>query len=146
MESTTQTHPRRVRRSRASSRARNTEVSREDYDLLTAMLMGVAIGTAVTMLLRRGPRGSRPAGMLLSAAGTGAASAGRWAGRGARRGAEWLGDRGGELRDRMPSVDDMAEEITDYLSAAKETISDTVSDELRDLRKAIRKQRKRIGV
>lgn len=46
----------------------------------------------------------------------------------------------------MPSVDDMAEEITDYLSAAKETISDTVSDELRDLRKAIRKQRKRIGV
>jgi gas vesicle protein len=110
------------------------------------MLMGVAIGTAVTMLLRQGPRGSRPAGMLLSAAGVGATTAGKWAGREARRGAEWIGDRGEALRDKMPSLDDMTEEITDYLSAARETISDTVSDELRDLRKSIRKQRKRIGV
>jgi gas vesicle protein len=121
-------------------------VSREDYDLLTAMLMGVAVGTAVTMLLRRGPHGSRPAGMLLSAAGAGATNAGKWAGRGARRGAEWVGDRGEAIRDRLPSLEDVAEELGDYMSAARETISDTVSDELRDLRKAIRKQRKRIGV
>ena len=110
------------------------------------MLMGVAVGTAVTMVLRRGPQGSRPAGMLLTAAGAGATTAGKWAGRGARRGAEWLGDQGEALRDRMPSMDDVAGEISDYLAAARETISDTVSDELRDLRKAIRKQRKRIGV
>lgn len=110
------------------------------------MLMGVAIGSAVTMLLRRGPRGVRPGGLLLAAAGSGAAQAGRMAGRGARRGAEWIGHAGEAVRDRMPSLDDVAEELSDYLSAARETISDTVSDELRDLRKSIRKQRKRIGV
>lgn len=119
---------------------------REDYDLLTAMLMGVAIGTAVTMLVRRGPRGASPGSMLLAAAGTGASQAGRWAGKRARRGAEWAGERGEAIRDRMPSLNDMADEITDYLRSARETISDTVSDELRDLRKSIRKQRKRIGV
>ena len=84
--------------------------------------------------------------MLLTSAGAGAAAAGKWAGRRARGGAEWIGDRGEAIRDKMPSLDDMAEEITDYLAAARETISGTVSDELRDLRKAIRKQRKRIGV
>jgi hypothetical protein len=110
------------------------------------MLMGVAIGTTITMLLWRGPTNARPAGLLLAAAGSGAASAGKWAGRGARRGAEWVGDQGSAIRDRMPSLDDMAEEISDYLASARETISDTVTDELRDLRKSIRKQRKRIGV
>ncbi|HUF30708.1 MAG TPA: hypothetical protein VMM77_08560 [Gemmatimonadaceae bacterium] len=114
--------------------------------MLTAMLMGVAIGTTVTLLLRRGPRGSRPAGAILAAAGTGTAAAGRWAGRGAKRGATWVGDRGEEIADRLPSLDDVAGEIGEYLSAARETISDTVSDELSDLRKALRKQRKRIGV
>lgn len=109
------------------------------------MLMGVAIGTTVTLLLRQGPRG-RPAGALLAAAGTGSAAAGRWAGRGAKRGAEWVGERGEKIVDRMPSLDDVASEVGDYLSAARETISDTVSDELRDLRKALRKQRRRIGV
>lgn len=146
METTTQNRPRRVGRSRASGRAASRETARDEFDLLTAMLMGVAIGTTITMLFRRGPRGARPAGMLLAAAGTGAASAGRLAGRGARRGAEWIGDAGEAVRDRMPSLDDVAGEISDYLSAARETISDTVSDELRDLRKAIRKQRKRMGV
>ena len=110
------------------------------------MLMGVAIGTTVTMLLRRGPRGVRPGGLLLAAAGSGAASAGRLAGQGARRGAEWLGDATEGVRDRMPSLDEVADELSDYLAAARETISDTVSDELRGLRKSIRKQRKRIGV
>ena len=146
METTTQTRPRRAGRSRASGRARSSEPARDDFDLLTAMLMGVAIGTTVTMLFRRGPNKTRPAGMLLAAAGTGAASAGKWAGHGARRGAEWVGDRTEAIRDRMPTLDDMAEEISEYLSAARETISDNVTDELRDLRKSIRKQRKRIGV
>jgi gas vesicle protein len=119
---------------------------REDYDLLTAMLMGVALGTAVTMLLSRGSRRATRGSMMLAAAGTGASRAKRWAGRRARRGAEWLGDRGDAIRDRLPSVNDVAEELTDYLRSARETISDTVTDELRDLRRAIRKQRKRIGV
>lgn len=110
------------------------------------MLMGVAIGTSITLLLRRGPGGSRPIGTYMAAAGTGAATAGRWAGKRASRGAAWVGERGEELRDRLPSLDDVAEEVSDYLSAARDTISDTVSDELRDLRKSIRKQRKRIGV
>lgn len=125
---------------------RSDERARDDFDLLTAMLMGVAIGTSVTLLLRRGPGGARPLRTAMTAAGSGATVASRWAGKRARQGAEWVGERGGALRERMPSMDDVAEEVADYLSAARETISDTVTDELRDLRKAIRKQRKRLGV
>lgn len=102
------------------------------------MLMGVAVGTAITMLFRSGPRG-RPAAMMMSAAGLAAGSGAKWAGKRARRGASWVGDR-------VPSMDDLTDEVGGYLSAARDTITDTVSDELRDLRKAIRRQRKRIGV
>lgn len=105
------------------------------------MLMGVAIGTTVTLLLRRGPRGHRPGGTLVRAAGKGAVSAGRYSAQGAR----WAADRGGELWDRVPR-EQIAEEVGDYLSSARTTINNAVSDELRDLRKSIRRQRKRIGI
>jgi hypothetical protein len=75
------------------------------------------------------------------AVGTGAAAAGRYGARGAR----WMGERGGELWDRIP-VEAVVDEVGDYLAAARDTINDVVSDELKDLRKAIRKQRKRIGI
>jgi hypothetical protein len=54
-------------------------------------------------------------------------------------------DRGGDLIDRIP-VDDAVEQVRDYVDTAREAISDVVKDELDDLRKAVRRQRKRIGI
>ena len=72
-------------------------------------------------------------------------SAARWAGRGGRRGARWAAKRSEQLWDRVP-VDAVREEIGDALDSAREAVADVVESELRDLRKAIRRQRKRLGV
>jgi hypothetical protein len=146
----------------------------QQYDLLTAALIGAAVGAGVTLLLRRGPSGRRPVGPLVRYAGRGAALAGmaglggakwagdrglegaRWAGERAMEGARWAAprarrglntamDRGGELVDRIP-VDDMVEQVRDYVDTAREAINDVVKGELDDLRKAVRRQRKRIGI
>jgi hypothetical protein len=123
----------------------------------------VVIGAGATMLFRRGPRGSRPIVPLLKAAGKGARLAGmagvagaqwaaprvgrgaRWAGQHAAQGAGWVADRGGELWDRVP-VEDIQEQVGEYLESARDTIAHTVESELQDLRKAIRRQRKKLGV
>ena len=54
-------------------------------------------------------------------------------------------DRGGDLVDRIP-VDDVVEQVRDYVDTARDAINDVVKDELNDLRKAVRRQRKRIGI
>ena len=68
------------------------------YDLLTAALIGAAIGATATLLLRRGPSGQRPVAPIMRGA--------RWAGRGAMvgasRGARWARSRGGDMLDRIP--------------------------------------------
>ena len=129
---------------RASGRARVREepASRDEYDLLTALLMGVAVGSLVTLLFRRGPSGRRPAGTALRLAGSGAAAAGRYGARGAR----WAADRGAGLVERLPETADVVDEVGDYLSTVREAINDTVVGELKDLRRAIRRQRKRVGL
>jgi hypothetical protein len=71
--------------------------------------------------------------------------AARWAGKRGRRGAQWAAKRGGEMWDRVP-VDAVREELGDALDSAREAVADVVETELRDLRKAIRRQRKRLGV
>ncbi|HEX2602639.1 MAG TPA: hypothetical protein VHL32_11090 [Gemmatimonadaceae bacterium] len=161
------------------------EEREQQYDLLTAALIGAAVGAGVTLLLRRGPSGRRPVGPLIRYAGRGAALAGmaglggarwaggrgmegaRWAGDRAVEGARWAGDRavegarwaaprarrgfqtamerGEELVDRIP-VDDMVEQVRDYVDSARDAINHVVKDELTDLRKAVRRQRKRIGI
>jgi hypothetical protein len=124
--------------------------------------------------VRKGPSGRRPVGPLVRYAGRGAALAGlaglegakwaggrgldgaRWAGDRAAEGARWAGprarrgirtavERGEELIDRIP-VDDMVEQVRDYVDTARDAINDVVKDELNDLRKAVRRQRKRIGI
>ncbi len=124
----------------------------EQYDLLTAALIGVAVGVGATMLMRRGPRGHRPISPMLRAAGRGAKWAGtgglagaRWAGGRGADGARWVGEQAEDLWDRVP-VDDARERVGEMLSAAKESIEDAVESELRDLRKSIRRQRKRLGI
>jgi hypothetical protein len=103
------------------------------------------IGAGAALLLRRGPSGRRPISPFASMAGGAAVQAARWAGKRGRRGARWAADRGGELWDRVP-VDTVREEIGDALDSAREAVADVVESELRDLRKAIRRQRKRLGV
>ncbi|MFL5498181.1 MAG: hypothetical protein ACJ78K_11160 [Gemmatimonadaceae bacterium] len=150
------------------------EEREQQYDLLTAALIGAAVGAGVTLLLRRGPSGRRPVGPLVRYAGRGAALAGmaglggarwagdrglegaRWAGERAMEGARWAGprakrgfkaamERGEDLVDRIP-LDDVVEQVREYVDSAKDAINDAVKDELNDLRKSVRRQRKRIGI
>jgi hypothetical protein len=162
-------------RARASDPEMDLDEEREQqYDLLTAALIGAAVGAGITLLLRKGPSGSRPVGPLVRYAGRGAAIAGlaglegakwaggrglegaRWAGGRAAEGARWAAprakrgfnsavERGEELADRIP-VDAMVEQVRDYVDTARDAINDVVKDELNDLRKAVRRQRKRIGI
>ena len=117
----------------------------QQYDLLTAAVLGAVIGAGAALLLRRGPSGRRPLSPFTRAAGSAAVGAARWAGKRGRRGAQWAAKRGGEMWDRVP-VDAVREELGDALDSAREAVADVVETELRDLRKAIRRQRKRLGV
>jgi hypothetical protein len=103
------------------------------------------IGAGAALLVRRGPTGRRPIAPIARAAGGAATGAAKWAGTRGRRGARWAAKQGGQLWDRVP-VDAVREEIGDAIEAARETVADVVESELRDLRKAIRRQRKRLGV
>jgi len=166
-----------VGRNRARASDPDVELDEEreqQYDLLTAALIGAAVGAGITLLLRRGPSGRRPVGPFIRYAGRGAALAGlaglegaRWAGNRGVEGARWAGDRavegarwagprakrgfrtaverGEDLIDRIP-VDDVVDQVRDYVDTAKDAINDVVKDELNDLRKAVRRQRKRIGI
>ena len=129
---------------RASDRGR-ANARDQQYDLLTAAVLGAMIGAGAALLLRRGPTGRRPISPVARAAGGAAVNAARWAGKGGRRGARWAAKRGEELWDRVP-VDAVREEIGDAVDSAREAVANVVESELRDLRKAIRRQRKRLGV
>ena len=129
---------------RVSDRGRATERDQQ-YDLLTAAVLGAVIGAGAALLLRRGPSGRRPISPLAGVAGGAAAGAATWAGKRGRQGARWAAKRSGEVWDRVP-VDTIRDEIGDAINTARETVADVVESELRDLRKAIRRQRKRLGV
>lgn len=79
----------------------------------------------------------------------GVAKGAGWAGRGAMKmggmGAKWAARRGAQAWDRVPR-DEIREHVSDYMGQAREAIEDAVESELHDLRKAIRRQRKRLGV
>src|SRR3712207_1721632 len=97
-------------RGRASVGASDPADARDEFDLLTAMLLGVAVGVGATLLLRRGPTGQRPGTAVVRVAGRGAKRAGAYGVGGAR----WAAKRGAELRDRLP-VDAVTEELGNYL-------------------------------
>ena len=78
-------------------------------------------------------------------AGERAMEGARWAAPRAKRGFQAAVERGGELVDRIP-VDDVVDQVRDYVDTARDAINDVVKEELNDLRKAVRRQRKRIGI
>jgi len=140
----------------------DTEGREEQFDLLTATLIGIAIGAGATLLLRQGPRG-RPITPIVTGIGRGARAAGalglegarvagrhgaegaRWAGARGANAARWAAERGEELWDRVPT-DEIADQVREYVESAQETINGAVETELRDLKRAIRRQRKRLGI
>jgi hypothetical protein len=75
----------------------------------------------------------------------GAGIAGKSAYRAGRAGAEWAREQGAELIDRIP-VDRIEHDVRETVGAARERIDGFVQHELRDLRRALRQQRKRMGI
>jgi ubiquinone biosynthesis protein UbiJ len=132
--------PRSGGRSRASNGRTGATRDDQQYDLLTAAVLGLVAGAGIAFLLRG--RRKRGASALAREAG---ALAGAAAGRAGRRGARWAARRGEELIDRIP-VDEITDSLGEYVQTAREAIDDTVTHELNDLRKAIRRHRKRLGI
>jgi len=132
--------PKRGPRVRESARV-GADTRDAQYDLLTAALIGAAIGATATLLLRRGPSGERPMLPFMRGAGR----AGRIAYRAGRRGASWAREQGGDLAERIP-VDRIEHDVRETVGAARERIDGFVQHELRDLRRALRRQRKKIGI
>jgi hypothetical protein len=142
MATTIPMRPKRAPRVRESGPASGTGAARDaQYDLLTAALIGAAIGATATLLLRRGPSGERPGAPVLRGA--------KWAGgqalRGGAAGASWARKQGGELLDRIPT-DQIEHDVRETVSEARDRIDGFVRSELTDLRRTLRRQRKRLGV
>ena len=140
MATTIPMRPKRGPRVRASA-PEGGDGREAQYDLLTAALIGAAIGATATLLLRSGPSGQRPLAPVLRGAGR----AGRSALRAGAAGAEWAREHGGELIDRIP-VDRIEHDVRETVGAARDRIDGFVQHELRDLRRALRQQRKRMGI
>jgi hypothetical protein len=137
---------RRPPQPRVSVRAHADDAGHEaEYDLLTAALIGMTIGAGLTYMLRRGPSGSRPVSPLLRGIGRGAGWAGKRAAVAGTASGRWAADSAQSLWDRVPR-EEIRDHVQDYVGRAREAIDDAVETELRDLRKAIRRQRKRLGV
>lgn len=130
-----------------SVRARETNEGARDneYDLLTAALIGATIGAGVTFLLRRGPSGRRPVSPVMRGLGSGAKWAGRHAASMSRHGGRWAARRGQDMWDAIPR-EEIAESVSSYMGRAREAIDDAVESELKDLRRSLRRQRKRLGL
>ena len=142
----------RAQQPRVSVRARNDAGRDAEYDLLTAALIGMTIGAGLTFMLRRGPSGRRPVMPVVAGMGRGAAWAGRKAAKAGAVGARWTARRGSEMWDRIPrdeirdQLSDYREHVSEYIGRAREAIDDAVESELKDLRRAVRRQRKRLGI
>ncbi|MGI8508538.1 MAG: hypothetical protein ACR2MQ_04360 [Gemmatimonadaceae bacterium] len=152
--------PTRARRNgRGTGPSAATTSRDDDLDLLTAALIGLAAGVGVTLLLRRGPSGSRPLMSGMGAAGRGArlaslagmegmggaAKAARRVAMRDTRGARHGIARGMKWAEELP-LEEMGSHVRDYFEAAKEAIDDTVSGELQDLKKSIRRKRRQFGI
>jgi hypothetical protein len=129
-----------------SARAQEPAGAHEnEYDLLTAALIGATIGAGLTFMLRRGPSGRRPVMPAMEGVGRGATWAGRHAAKAGMAGARWAAKHGEAAWDRVPT-DEIREHVSVYMGRARSAIDDAVASELQDLRRAVRRQRKRLGI
>jgi hypothetical protein len=96
-----------------------------EYDLLTAALIGVAIGVGTTLLLRSGPSGSSPVVSLA-------------------RGAGHMMPQRGSRTQRMRRM--VKRQVAGYADAARAQVDELAAEELDALRRAIRRRRKQLGL
>jgi gas vesicle protein len=131
MESATERDAGARRSSRASGGAgerSERELDREEqYDLLTAALIGIAVGAAAALLVSAAFDRPEPHPVRVAM---------RQSGRMARR--------GGRAAARLPGA--AQKQIGAYLESARSAITDTVESELKDLRRSIRRRRRRLGL
>jgi len=114
------------------------DAAHEGNELIGAAIVGMLAGAGIALLLRRrhGKRyGTRA---IVRRAGKNALRYGR-------RGAKHMAHRTASALDRLP-IEEIGESLGDRLAAAREAIDEVVAEEVKDLRKAIRRQRKRLGV
>ena len=97
------------------------------------------------LLLRGRPRKRSRAALIAEAARKRAAKLGRLGAKRMRHAASGAASRGEAILDQLP-VDEVRDTIGEYVDTARHAIDEAVTDEMRALRKAIRRQRKRLGV
>jgi hypothetical protein len=114
------------------------EGGREGYELLAATVVGVLAGAGIALLLRqgRGSRRYRPRALMPIA---------RTRGSRFRRRGRHAAKRAASMLERLP-LEGVGEALGEQLAAARAAIDEVVAEEVKDLRKAIRQQRKRLGV
>ena len=118
--------------------------SREgQYDLLTAAVLGVAVGAGLMMLVSGGRKsGSTLRRLRRKPMARVAAMA---AGKAGREGARWAARRAREMADAV-DPEGLRDQLGDYVSAARDQIDHAVATEVRDLKRAIRRQRRKLGI
>ena len=95
-----------------------------EYDLLTAALIGVAIGVGTTLLLRSGPSGASPAVAIVRGAGRLLPHESR--------------------AERLQRT--VKRSVSGYARAAREHVDELAAEELQALRRAIRRRRRQLGI
>ena len=130
-----------LRRGRKSGVHRRHGRSDPSADLLLAIGVGLALGAGLALVARQRSRRRRPMARLERFARRGVKEARRLR----ERGTKWAVQRGEALRDCVP-VPEIGDSVADYLETARQSIDNAVNREIRDLRKAIRRERKRLGV
>lgn len=130
-----------LRRGRKSGVLRRHRRNDASTDLLLAIGVGLALGAGLALVARERARRRRPIARLERFARRGVKEARRLR----DRGTKWAVEHGEALRDGVP-VSEVGDTVAEYLETARQSIDDVVNREIRDLRKAIRRERKRLGV
>lgn len=103
--------------------------SDHEYDLLTAALLGAAVGAAAAFMLGYSVRGAQKTPTQ----------------RAVHRGRRWAHKRRAAISNALdPS--EVRDHMGDALSSARDAISDVVDGELKDFRKAMRRKRRSLGI
>lgn len=130
-----------LRRGRKSGVLRRHRRNDPSTDLLLAIGVGLALGAGLALVARERARRRRPMARLERFARRGVNEARRLR----DRGTKWAVEQGEALRNGVP-VSEIGDSVAEYLETARQSIDDAVNREIRDLRKAIRRERKRLGV
>ena len=128
-------------RGRKSGMLRRRTKSDPSADLLLAIGVGLAVGAGIALVARERARRQRPMARLERFTRRGVKGTKRLR----DRGVKWAEQKGEAIRDGVP-VSEIGDSVAEYLETARQTIDDAVTREIRDLRRAIRRERKRLGV